>query len=570
MREDLKKAIGNEVMETYSQEDFENSINALDDFIFLVRNSGKLKEESLLKMITGNIHEQKSLVNVWGNIEIVLKELYRQNSPEEYAKNGKDKVKLEFLYKEAFNLVPQKRSQSGGEFSINIARPEKASIEYGAKYRYIKEFVYLYQFRNGVLVHGIDEVSPDEIRKAVKYACVALLWLSLRFSLNLHRKALFERFSSELSKSWRENCDCEYRNKMKNMGYVDFQWRANEICSTAQIAFLDSVVLKEESYIKLLGQAGSGKTTALLNINHMILQKYEPDGLIPIFCELKNLSASQDSFLKRIVSERFSVSEKAAECLLEAQQRLIFLLDGYNEILNVDIRRRFAQELEQYIENHKFIRVIMTDRNDKNEITVLRNKSKLFRLCTITDENRQEYFKKNCKDSKILKLLLDTLENDSVRFEMLTTPIKLYYFTRITERTGVIPQDFTAEFLQELFERERDEKKDTNLDVLEDYLEAITLLTGLENEPAEKSEILAIMAKVDKILGYKNYNTLQALRLARDMGILREETRKIEGYRKEKTFYQFEDSDFTSYYNDLLYENEILALNLEADNYDSD
>ncbi len=568
MREELKKAFKNEVAGVYRQEDFDNSINALSDFIFLICNSGKLKEENLFSMITGNIHEQRSILSTWGNIEIVLKELYRTIDPEKYLQDGGDKVKLEFLYKEVFCLVPKKRNPSGAEFSINVAKPERAETEHGQRYRHIKEFVYLYQFRNGNLVHGIDEASSDEIRKAVKYTCVSLLWLSLRHSSDLHKKALFETFSRELSTDWLTNCDFDYQNKMKNIGYVDFLWSANEICSTEQIAFQDSIILKDEYYIKLLGQAGSGKTTALLNINHLIIQKYETNGWIPVFYELKNLSASWDYFLKHIVADRFSVSEKAAECLLESQQRLIFLFDGYNEILNVDIRRRFAQELEQYTDNHRLVRVIMTDRNNQNEITVLRNKSKSFRLCSLTDENRKEYFKKNCKDTKILKLLLDTLEKNSVQFEMLTTPIKLYYFTRMTERTGVVPQDFTAEYLQELFERERDEKKDTNLDVLEDYLEAITLLTGLENEPIEKSKILAVMSRVDNLLGYKDYNTLQALRLARDMGILREENKKLKDCRREKTFYQFEDSDFLVYYNDLLYENEVLALNLEADIYD--
>lgn len=130
-------------------------------------------------------------------------------------------------------------------------------------------------------------------------------------------------------------------------------------------------------------------------------------------------------------------------------------------------------------------------------------------------------------------------------------------------KNGCIPSDFTAEYLQELIECERDEKKDTNLDVLEDYLKAVTLLTGLENEPVEKFKALALMAEVDNLLSYKNYNTLQALELAKDMGILREEVRQIEGCRRPKIFYQFEDTDYFVYYNDLLYENDILAENLE-------
>lgn len=157
---------------------------------------------------------------------------------------------------------------------------------------------------------------------------------------------------------------------LNSIGYVDFHWQTNDICSTEQIAFLESVVLKNENYIKLLGKAGSGKTTALLHIQHLLLEKYKDMGLILVFYELKDLKTMKDAFLPYLITEKFSVPKKSAQCLLE-MEKLIFLLDGYNEILNVEIRRQFAKELEQYTGKHRPVRVIMTGRNEKNEITVL-------------------------------------------------------------------------------------------------------------------------------------------------------------------------------------------------------
>ena len=560
MNEKLKEALRKETAGVYPQEFFEESVTALGDFLFLISRDSKLKEENLLCMITGTLPEQQNMVYNSGNIETILKLLYRTAEPEKYRRDGEDKVKLEYLYKQVFRLVPEMR-KNGGNFSIPAANPEQCSADYPG-FRFISEFVRLYQFRNGDVTHSVDEIAPNAVRRAVTDTCVALLWLSQKYSMKLHKTALFEKFLQALPASWKKDCDSDYQAMIKKTGYVDFRWQTNDICSTAQIAFLDSVVLKNERYIKLLGQAGSGKTTALLNIKHLLLEKYEEMGLIPVFCELKSLYTAKDSYLTYIISENFSVPEEAAECLAETEN-LIFLLDGYNEILDVQIRRQFAKELEQYAETHKSVRVIMTDRNENNEITVLKNHSKLLRLRSLTDEDRREYFQKNCKDTKILKLLLDTLKENPVQFEMLTTPLKLYHFTQMTLKNGCVPSDFTAEYLQSLIERERDEKKDINLNVLEDYLKALTVLTGLENQPVEQHKALKIMADVDRILGYKSYNTAQALALARDMGILEEETRQPEGYRQKKTFYQFADGEYLVYYNELLYENEVLAENLE-------
>jgi len=566
MNPELTEAIRRETIEYYTEEKFQVAAKALDEFLYLVGNDSRLKEEDLLLMITGTFKDRQDAALKWGNIETVLKEFYRTVYPSEYNVNGGDNIKLESLYKNVFHLVPEIIPESTVRFSIAKSDPEKCARQQDTVYRkypFIRQFVELYQCRNEDVVHGIDDLRPADLNIVITNMCVVLLHLCFRYASSLEKKAKFQRFYQELPASWKNECDADYKNMLKNTGYVDFKWKANDICTTEQIAFLKSAILENELYIKLLGNAGSGKTTALLHIKHLILEKFENTGIIPVFYELKDLCTMRDSFLTFIVSESLSVTESAASDLLDTE-KLILLLDGYNEILDIQIRRQFARELEQFTLAHKSVRIIMTDRNASNEITVLQNQSKRLTLKSITADDQAEYFRINCSDKEIQKLLLDSLkdEAESYKFEPLTTPLKLYHFTQMAQEQKKIP-DFIAEYLQQLFDRERIEKKDPNLDVLEDYLTALTTLTGSSNELVEKNQVLALMAKVDNIFGYKNYNTLQALNLARDMGILREEM--MEGSRKMKYYYQFEDEEYYTYYTDLLFDNEVLFENFESE-----
>ncbi len=567
MNNELTEAIRRETADYYPEDRFNVSVKALHNFLFLVGKDSRLKEEDLLEMITGSLKVRQSAALKWGNIETVLKEFCRTVFPAEYMKNSGDGIKLESIYKDMLHLVPELVPETTIRFSLTKADPEKCFKQQDTVYRkypFIGQLVNLYQCRNETVVHGIDDLSPGKLNKVITDICVVLLYLCFRYSDAIGKKAGFQRFYKEMPSSWKKERDLNYKKLLERTGYVDFRWTANDICTTEQITFLNSPVLENEKYIKLLGNAGSGKTTALLHIQHLFLENFSSLELVPIFYELKDLCVMRDSLIAYIVSESLSISEDAAKELIETE-KLIFLFDGYNEILDINIRRKFSIELEQFTALHKSVRVIITDRNYVNEITVLQKQSKCFTLKSFTYEDYDAYFRKNCDDRNVLDLLEEALKNEDKAFifEPLTTPLKLYNFTMMAKEQGMVPEDFTAEYLQQLFDRERNEKKDPNLDVLEDYLKALTSLTGLENSLVEKNQILALMAKVDSLLGYKNYNTLEALRLARDMGILREET--IEGNRRPKTYYQFEDENYYVFYSELLFDDDVLFENFGSD-----
>jgi len=544
----------------YSNLNFEESVEALDKFFFLISNKIKeLNEENLLELAEGNYDK----FEYW-SFEKFLKAFCEIVKPDEYKQNEGSKNFFEKLYKGVFRLVPP---EIGEKKAFSLGYAAKITIKKFDSYKYLSEdnpyiceFLYLYGFRNKNIVHDNEENTPAENGQALKCLCICVLYLCSIYKSTLDEKYSFERFRRELKSDWKEKCDSVYQEMIKKIGYVDFKWESKTRHTTSDIALQNSEELKNQSCFKFVGMAGSGKTTALLHINHLLLENYDNDNIFPVFFELKKLVGATGDFLPHMIEKCYDVSEYAAKSLMETD-RLIFLLDGYDEIKETDIQKRFALEIEEYAKQYKSVRIIMTDRTEKNSISVLEDKFRFFRLCSIGKEDKKEYFEKNCKDDEMLKFLLDSLEDDNIVFRCLTTPLKLKHFMEVVSENKEIPDEsvFMREHIKKLFDRERIEKKDINLDALEDYLKVISFLLGDE----ERAETTEIQVYTNESVGNQNYDIKKALKLAEDMGILKKITYTPEMEKFEKTSYEFSDDEYLEYYSDMLRENKILRKKLK-------
>ena len=544
----------------YENLNFKGSVEALDKFFFLISNKNKeLNEKNLLELAEGNYDKFK-----YWSFEKFLKAFCEIVKPDEYKQNKGSKNFFEKLYKEVFSLVPPK-IENNKDFSLSYAAEK--TIEKFDSYKYLSEdnpyiceFVYLYGFRNKDIVHNNEETTPEENGRALKCLCVCMLYLCGKYGNILHEKACFERFRRELKGDWKEKYDSAYQEITEKIGYVDFKWESKTRHTTSDIAFQNSEELKNQSCFKFVGMAGSGKTTALLHINHLLLENYDKDNIFPVFFELKNLTGATEDFLPHMIEKCYDVSESAAESLKETD-KLIFLLDGYDEIKDIGIQRNFACKIEEYAKKHKSVRIIMTDRTEKNSIPVLEDKFSCFRLCSIGKEDKKEYFEKNCEDEEIKTRLLDALKGDNIVFKCLTTPLKLKHFMEVVSENKEIPDKsvFMREHIKKLFDRERVEKKDINLVALEDYLKVISFLLGDE----ERAEMTEIQLYTNESVGNQSYDIKKALKLAEDMGILKKITDTPETEKFEKTFYKFSDDEYLEYYSDMLHENKFLRKKLK-------
>ena len=157
--------------------------------------------------------------------------------------------------------------------------------------------------------------------------------------------------------------------------------------------------------------------------------------------------------------------------------------------------------------------------------------------------------------------MIDSFEDNNIVFRCLKTPLKLKHFVEIVEQDKKIPDEseFMRKHIERLFDRERSEKKDDNIEPLEDYLKVISFLLN-DDERAEETEI---QVYTNKSVGNQSYDIRKALKLAENMGILEKTTDTLEGEKSEKTFYKFSDVEYLEYYGDILRENKILRKTLK-------
>ena len=87
----------------------------------------------------------------------------------------------------------------------------------------------------------------------------------------------------------------------------------------------------------------------------------------------------------------------------------------------------------------------------------------------------------------------------------------------------------TGDYLEMLMERERSEKKDTNIDYLPYYLEALAVdMKKKQVREVGQDRFLQIMAEVNFSYGFTVPDTMNCQKLLVDMGILQlERNRKI-------------------------------------------
>ena len=274
---------------------------------------------------------------------------------------------------------------------------------------------------------------------------------------------------------------------------------------------------KELKCVKLLGEAGTGKSTALRRIEYIMASQYKGKRStpLPVYIELGGLADGENVILTRIASV-MEVEPGIAEDFLKNGE-LCLLLDGYNEILDLALKRKVAKELDYIGREFLQTRIFLTDRAvSRAGIPTLQPARKLY-LYPMTMEDRKKYFEKNCRDDACRQMILDRLEADPGYFEAMNTPLKLKQLLQVALHSRELPVDIVNEYIEYLMEREQDEKKDENIEYLPGFLQALAIL---EQESMTERDALVQMAKCKNAFGFSLPDTRQCLKLSVDMGLL--------------------------------------------------
>jgi Trypsin-like peptidase domain/NACHT domain len=122
---------------------------------------------------------------------------------------------------------------------------------------------------------------------------------------------------------------------------------------TERLPVLEGIRKYAADHVLLMGRPGSGKSTALLKLLVEAAQQAlaDPSARIPVLVELRYLDADRPSVLERIgaflQSHALSVEEATLKVLL-AEDKLLLLIDGVNELPSESARRAVARFRQDY------------------------------------------------------------------------------------------------------------------------------------------------------------------------------------------------------------------------------
>lgn len=183
---------------------------------------------------------------------------------------------------------------------------------------------------------------------------------------------------------------------------------------------------KVGSQLLILGGAGAGKTTALLELTHSALARAEQDPLypIPFVFNLSSWSKKWDSFedwlIAELTAQPYSVPEKYARSLIEGEH-LLLLLDGLDEVAESQ-REECIRAINRFHQVHEMTHMTVCCRIEHYMRLRARIQASKMVLLPLTKQQIQDYLERAGAD---LAGLLGAVRRDEDLVELARSPLML-------------------------------------------------------------------------------------------------------------------------------------------------
>lgn len=524
MNADLAKWIKKYVSGKYNDYEFEEALNDLQLFFELTDANIDSPQSLLLKIssATDYTHFLKDCIDIEKFmsllIDILTPDMMKKPPKPLFVGDTSTSWTLANLYKQGLQVVPDNFNLKRGAGDLSCTNA------YETAPGYLYHYLVTYCLRNKI-THNDYEYTSDNENKMVSSFLVVVLDLCHRNHSKLkdaHETArLLKCFDKD---NYARNIVTYYEANEKNgFGYINMCWYNpdNSRYSSCDAATISTMAIPYG--LKLVGIAGTGKSTMLRRIEYILAKKclVDKNALIPVYIELANLPDGENILTDKIAS-LMNINFCDAEFFVK-RGSLVLLLDGFNEILDSNTKRKLAKELDSFTRTENNVSMILSDRTVRSSVPTLQKADCLF-LKQITTEDKKLYYTKNCSDKESLNILLDRLDSDADYFISLDTPLKLKQLMIVVCDTGEIPDFLTETYIQCLLDREMYDKKDENIEYLPMFLQALALI---DDEKYVLPRALKQMAKCKDVMGYSIPDTQRCLNLAVEMGLLVREENTI-------------------------------------------
>ncbi len=338
----------------------------------------------------------------------------------------------------------------------------------------------------------------------------------------------------------------EYESQ-KNFDYMDVHWhgdKENSVdCNISSLLDNKKIWNNEQTFgVKFLGEAGTGKTTALRRIQWSLAKRYVENkgGRIPIYVLLNELGAEQSPLTNKIMDITHKEREEVEKSLGKGE--FILLLDGFNEILDTSRQKNLAREIDTYYRvYYDKTQIYISDRT-VGAVRYMTDSYVLF-LRELSLGEKLDFIEKKVS-SDCFELVKNKARENERYFDQLDTPLKIGNFIDVVSNQNAIPEDITESYIQMLFEREAEENKEDKMDEIKDLLYALAIyIYQSESEDESDGEpsidrvvALKTIADVKRVLGY-SIDPERFQRVVKGMRILNWENNSVSFANREYLSY---------------------------------
>lgn len=475
-----------------------------------------LLEEISVAPSISYIHER---MDRFIKVEQYLRHLLSVLYPDRYKRMPRDEENgLNFtewtlapLLKQAFNIVPVEYNLSTKKpYNLNFAQKDSYNLVYDTRNHSAHDFV------------NMNMITTFE---TVTAFLVVYLDIAGRLGPQIE-----EAFSREgINNSFVANDFCReivnsYKAETLNgFSYVDIKWKSSISGETEYSTVATIMNDNENRLIKILGEAGCGKTTILKQLEYLTAKNYinKKSEIIPVFIKLGNTETdfSPCSNIKDMICNRLNISLDILEEMLSVNSLRLYL-DGFNEILDIKLQKHIAWSIDELSQQYPELTIFLSDRSLVRPVIDTMRTAIVYRLYPLDNEMKKIFINSNCSDNEAKEIMLNCFDETPGFYENFNIPIKLKQLIELVSKQKTMPYDFDGDYIRFLFDREMYDKNDENVE----YLEAFACALALSNdEMMSEHKAEACLAKCKQVLGYTLPDSRRCLRLMIEMGILSNE-----------------------------------------------
>lgn len=382
----------------------------------------------------------------------------------------------------------------------------------------LKVFGNLYYIRNED-AHAVRRLSITQAWQYVKELLILYLEVSGVFQKQLEEEV------NRLNLNQKTNA-AEYLETMKNkykeresFNYIELDGIESNNKNSHAESLVKLITYKDNCKIKLIGNAGMGKTTTMEYLAYLDAININSNRT-PIIIELKNISNDEKSIIGIIANKsHLDCSEEVVKRLLQ-NGYLNLYIDGINEINNEKLKSDIVSQINTLITTYPNIKFVITDRITNN-ITVTENVG-VYVIEKLTDSQIKEFVDTNTNNKNLSEKINEKIDQSRELKEMVRVPFNLYKLIELMRNGVDIPSnlvEFEDYFTKMLIEREVKQKASKDAKNLTIFLNAIV---GKGQEVYTREDIITIIGVTIKDRYLSEVSSDSILELFLDLNIMKE------------------------------------------------